>query len=950
MKKRSPAAQGRPAPQRALVRAVTETLEPRRLMAAPVVEQPPAYPVQGEPVGPDGHLHFEYAPGQQVKVDFDQSVTLASNAMSLLNLTTGQPSTQLTQTNPEPGATRTWDVGYADPDVWIGVLPRGNYEVLLDADKVTNTADEKLDGNRDGTGGDDYVHGFFFQPGDANHDRVVDGADYGAIDNYVQFPGTDGFSNGDFNYDDVIDGADYGVIDNWHGTALPPPPDQPNELAAAAARGYIDLYWTAPADVDADGFNIYRSLDAGDTWALYHTVANPAARSWRDEGPDGEGLTDGTKYTYRIRAYSDTDGLSMTTNKVWSVTNLPGALEAAKASLIASDALTLTWNDNSTNESGFEIEQIGPGGVVTIIPVTGANNEATKSFRVTGLTAASSYSFRVRALTAAQTSAWSPSTSATTLAAGVPVGPSHVGGVSGSWWTTTLSWVNNADNEDGFYIQQWGVDGQWHTIATTGPGATSFTIDEDVSDLTSATTYTYQVVAFNEHGSSTADGSDGSGTDGSGGSGDDAADGDTGENSGAGSSAVSVTTGEAFGEIFNSMDFFVHEKVSAQWSGPGFNADGTRDPNAQPLGNGDEVTVTITGLPPHGAIGVSANPGFMPDPEEGIVFTTKVDTETPDTAETLGLIEHSGTSVTVTMSITGLAPESYWWPVLSVGMETPVLHGLGAVLTVGAPGETTVWATTHGGYGGVAQPWPFDLTLTAEYSPGGIISVQGPINIPAGQGRTTVALAAPAPGSTTVRVKNDEIGAASKPATQTALKLVPDWKRPANVAQLIADLASDDPDVRLAARLELGQAAHRYHEIYDSLRQALPNAVSPSHEDEIKAIIAQQAIKLTFDGNQLTVAPRAEDAQGVTDVWVTLTTARPNELVPVTTSSDTAKYAVFAEKPGGPAGVSFPLHAGTEGVATLEIDMLITRDDGVRQVQWMRKQKFHVRSTKNPQP
>jgi hypothetical protein len=54
-------------------------------MAAPIVEQPPAYPMQGEPAGPDGHLHFEWAPGQQVKLDFDQSVTLASNAMSLLS-------------------------------------------------------------------------------------------------------------------------------------------------------------------------------------------------------------------------------------------------------------------------------------------------------------------------------------------------------------------------------------------------------------------------------------------------------------------------------------------------------------------------------------------------------------------------------------------------------------------------------------------------------------------------------------------------------------------------------------------------------------------------------------------------------------------------------------------------------------------------------------------------
>jgi T5SS/PEP-CTERM-associated repeat protein len=50
--------------------------------------------------------------------------------------------------------------------------------------------------------------------GDLNFDGLVDGADYGVIDNSVQFPGTDGYANGDFNYDGVIDGADYGVIDN----------------------------------------------------------------------------------------------------------------------------------------------------------------------------------------------------------------------------------------------------------------------------------------------------------------------------------------------------------------------------------------------------------------------------------------------------------------------------------------------------------------------------------------------------------------------------------------------------------------------------------------------------------------------------------------------------------------------------------------------------------------
>jgi hypothetical protein len=50
--------------------------------------------------------------------------------------------------------------------------------------------------------------------GDLNFDGLVDAADYGVIDNFVQFPGTDGYANGDFNYDGVIDAGDYGIIDN----------------------------------------------------------------------------------------------------------------------------------------------------------------------------------------------------------------------------------------------------------------------------------------------------------------------------------------------------------------------------------------------------------------------------------------------------------------------------------------------------------------------------------------------------------------------------------------------------------------------------------------------------------------------------------------------------------------------------------------------------------------
>jgi hypothetical protein len=50
--------------------------------------------------------------------------------------------------------------------------------------------------------------------GDGNLDGLIDGGDYGLIDNNVQIAGASGYFNGDFNYDGVIDGGDYGIIDN----------------------------------------------------------------------------------------------------------------------------------------------------------------------------------------------------------------------------------------------------------------------------------------------------------------------------------------------------------------------------------------------------------------------------------------------------------------------------------------------------------------------------------------------------------------------------------------------------------------------------------------------------------------------------------------------------------------------------------------------------------------
>ena len=88
--------------------------------------------------------------------------------------------------------------------------------------------------------------------GDVDLNGVVDAVDYGTIDNWIQFPGTTGYTNGDLNYDGVIDAVDYGIIDN--GIQLQGPPIPVNGETRARRRRLSGV--TAVPEPTACGFAI----------------------------------------------------------------------------------------------------------------------------------------------------------------------------------------------------------------------------------------------------------------------------------------------------------------------------------------------------------------------------------------------------------------------------------------------------------------------------------------------------------------------------------------------------------------------------------------------------------------------------------------------------------------------------------------------------------------------
>src|SRR5207248_2320287 len=73
------------------------------------------------------------------------------------------------------------------------------------------------------------------------------------------------------------------------------------------------------------------------------------------------GLTGGTTYWYRVRAYNMLSGASGYSNQISVLTQSPPTPPAAPTALVAtvagSAAINLTWVDNATNETGFNVER-----------------------------------------------------------------------------------------------------------------------------------------------------------------------------------------------------------------------------------------------------------------------------------------------------------------------------------------------------------------------------------------------------------------------------------------------------------------------------------------------------------------------------------------------------------------------------------------------------------------
>ena len=194
------------------------------------------------------------------------------------------------------------------------------------------------------------------------------------------------------------------------------------------------------------------------------------------------------------------DVLSASASGPGSTLNAPSGTQAAA---VSESRIDVAWQDNSPNESGFEMHRATEGGTFTLLASMGAG---ATSYTDVGLAAATRYCYKVRAFKTAgrntSYSSFSATACATTLPPPAPPAAPADLTAEAVTWQIVLWWLPNSTDQDGFRIERCqGIvcsEVDFAVIATTDKNARSY------GDYGAAwgTTYTYRVRAFNGAGDS----------------------------------------------------------------------------------------------------------------------------------------------------------------------------------------------------------------------------------------------------------------------------------------------------------------------------------------------------------------------------------------------------------------------------------------------------------------
>jgi hypothetical protein len=274
------------------------------------------------------------------------------------------------------------------------------------------------------------------------------------------------------------------VLDAW---TLP---NAPSGLGVTMSDGNADLSWTNNSESSVP-FYIEQSTD--DTNFAIIDETDAGATSYADSYP-----ADGTSY-YRVDAVNGNQTASNASGAA-SVSNTILAPSDLSAEAVSAAEVDLDWTNNSIAASGITILRSVNGGAYSTL--TTLSDPTADAYADTGLSSGTNYAYEIEATqggsaSAACDSANDTTTPPTPTGLAVSVGAS---GTPGQYSELDLTWTA-ASGAAGYDIQREATGGTMQTVATVDGGATTSFADTGLWDGVS---YTYQIDAFNNAGTSDA--------------------------------------------------------------------------------------------------------------------------------------------------------------------------------------------------------------------------------------------------------------------------------------------------------------------------------------------------------------------------------------------------------------------------------------------------------------
>jgi hypothetical protein len=256
-------------------------------------------------------------------------------------------------------------------------------------------------------------------------------------------------------------------------------------VATAVSSSQINLTWTDNSLAE-DGYRIEQSPVDNLHYTQIDTVG-PNVTSY-----PATGLSEGTKYYYRIRAYNAIATSAYSSEKnATTLSNIPVAPSGLRVTSTTSSKIILAWTDNAGNESGFRIQRKqGATGTYAEIATRGAN-VTTYTDNDSALLDGTQYYYKVCAYNSAGNSDFSNEVSGTTLLAK----PTSATATAVSSSQINLTWIDNSASETGYKIERKRLaGGTYSEIRQVGANVQSYS---DTTGLDPNTKYYYRIRATN---------------------------------------------------------------------------------------------------------------------------------------------------------------------------------------------------------------------------------------------------------------------------------------------------------------------------------------------------------------------------------------------------------------------------------------------------------------------